>query len=148
MRTDARTQRFPERTIKQVRSDCTRAMTRARFCADRSDVVQLRCVDDRPETESVFGNQLWFFEGLGVDQFGQRHNVFGVVEYSMQFGLHELVEDGVFDSEQQRERFRMLYQREVRPPSLFRGANGMLLLGVIVITLVCCLYWLALTMLG
>jgi len=148
MRADARTQRFPERTIKQVRVDCNRAMTRARFCADRSDVVQLRCVDDRPETESGFGNQLWFFEGLGVDQFGQRHNVFGVVEYSVQFGLHELVEDGVFDSEHQRERSRLLYQREVRPPSLFRGANRMLLLGIVAVAMASSLYWLVRAMLG
>ncbi len=142
MRADARTQRFSERTIQQVRVDCNRAMTRARFSADRSDVVQLRCVDDRPETEFEFGNQLWYFDGLGVDQLGQRHNVFGVVEYSLQFGLNDLVEDGVFDSEQQRERFRMLYQREVQRPSWRQGANRWLLVGIIVTTLISLACWL------
>ena len=68
---------------------------RARFCPDRSDVVQLRCVDDQQETEHTFGNQLWYFEGVGVDEEDCRRSVFGVVEYSVQFGLHELVEDGV-----------------------------------------------------
>ena len=141
MRADTRTQRFSERTIQQVRVDCNRAMTRARFCADRSDVVQLRCVDDRPETDFEFGNQLWFFDGLGVDQLGHRHNVFGVVEYSLQFGLNELVEDGVFDSEQQRERFRMLYKREVQRPSWRQGANRWLFIGLISATAISLAYW-------
>ena len=142
MRADTRTQRFSERTIQQVRVDCNRAMTRARFYADRSDVVQLRCVDDRPETDYEFGNQLWFFDGLGVDQLGHRHNVFGVVEYSLQFGLHELVEDGVFDSEQQRERFRALYKREVQRPSWRDGANHWLFVGLVTATVASLAYYL------
>jgi len=143
MRADTRTLRFSEQTIQQVRVDCNRAMTRARFCTDRSDVVQLRCVDDRPETEFDFGNQLWFFDGLGVDQMGHRHNVFGVVEYSLQFGMNELVEDGVFESEQQRERFRMLYKREVQKPSWREGANRWLIASILVTTLITLAYWLA-----
>ena len=131
MSADTRTRRFSERTIKQVRLDCNRAMIRARFCPDRSDVIQLRCVDDCPETEQGFGNQLWYFEGLGVDENEQRHSVFGVVEYSLQFGLHELVEDGVFDSEHQRERFRHLYEREVHRPSWRHPVHRWLLVGVV-----------------
>ena len=94
MSAETRTRRFSERTIRQVRLDCNRAMIRARFCPDRSDVIQLRCIDDRPESDQCFGNQLWYFEGLGVDENDHRHSVFGVVEYSLQYGLHELVEDG------------------------------------------------------
>ncbi|MFG0260890.1 MAG: hypothetical protein ACF788_00650, partial [Novipirellula sp. JB048] len=81
-------------------------MTRARFCPGQSDIIQLRCVDDRPESEEAFGNQLWYFESVGVDGDQHTHGVFGVIEYSVQFGLHELVDDGVFESELQRERFR------------------------------------------
>ena len=130
MSAETRTRRFSERTIRQVRLDCNRAMIRARFCPDRSDVIQLRCVDDCPESEHSFGNQLWYFEGLGVDENEQRHSVFGVVEYSLQFGLHELVEDGVFDSEHQRERFRHLYEREVHRPSWRHPAHRWLVAGV------------------
>ena len=117
MGADTRTRRFSEQTIRQVRQDCNRAMIRARFCPERSEVVQLRCIDDRPESETAFGNQLWYFEASGVDEHDRRHSVYGVVEYSIQFGLLELVEDGVFDSEYQRERFRHLYEREVLKPS-------------------------------
>jgi hypothetical protein len=96
-------------------------------------VLQLRCIDDRPESENSFGNQLWYFEGLGVDEHDRRHSAFGVVEYSIQFGLHELVEDGVFDSEYQRERFRHLYEREVIRPSWRHPAHRWLAAGCVAV---------------
>lgn len=139
MSAETRTRRFSERTIKQVRLDSNRAMLRARFCPDRSDVVQLRCVDDHPENDHSFGNQLWYFEGLGVDESDQRHSVYGVVEYSLQYGLHELVEDGVFDSEHERERFRHLYEREMQRPSWRQPAHRWLAAGLIVVAAI----WLA-----
>lgn len=139
MSAETRTRRFSERTIRQVRLDSNRAMVRAQFCPDRSDVVQLRCIDDRPESEHSFGNQLWYFEGLGVDEHDRRHSVFGVVEYSLQYGLHELCQDGVFDSEHQRERFRHLYEREIHRPSWRHPAHRLLLAGVVAVGLI----WLA-----
>ena len=140
MSAETRTRRFTERTIRQVRLDCNRAMIRARFCPDRSDVIQLRCVDDHPESDQSFGHQLWYFEGLGVDEHDKRHSVFGVVEYSLQFGLHELVEDGVFDSEEQRERFRHLYDREVRRPLWSHPAHRWLAIGMVAIAVICLAY--------
>ncbi|WP_419195271.1 hypothetical protein [Novipirellula herctigrandis] len=109
-------------------------MTRARFCPDQSEIVQLRCIDERPESEHAYGNQLWYFEGIGINSDLHRHSVFGVVEYSVQFGLHELVDDGVFDSESQRERFRHLYEREVHPTSWRQPAHRWLALGLISVT--------------
>ena len=140
MGADTRTRRFSEHIIRQVRQDSNRAMIRARFCPERSEVVQLRCIDDRPESESLFGNQLWYFEGLGVDEHDRRHSVFGVVEYSIQFGLHELVEDGVFDSEYQRERFRHLYEREVVRPSWRQPAHRWLLAGCLAVASIWLVY--------
>ena len=134
MGADTRTRRFSEQVIRQVRLDCTRALVRARFCPDRSELVRLRCMDDRPESELRFGNQLWYFEGVGVDESQRRAGVYGVVEYSVQFGLHEVVEDGVFDSEYQRERFRHLYERETHPPSWRHPAHRWLAAGVGVVT--------------
>ena len=134
MGADTRTRRFSERTIRQVRLDCHRGIARARFCPDESEIVHLRCVDERPESDSSFGNQLWYFEAVGVDGELQRHSVYGVVEYSVQFGLHELVDDGVFDSETQRERFRHLYEREVHPPSWRQPAHRWLAVGLVAVT--------------
>ena len=78
--------------------------------------------------------------GLGVDERDQRHSAFGVVEYSLQYGLHELVEDGVFDSEHQRERFRHLYEREIHRPTWRHPAHRLLLAGVIAMASICLAY--------
>jgi len=129
-----KTFRFSEATIRQVRLDCNRAMVRARFCPERSEVLQIRCIDNRLETETQFGNQLWYFEGVGVDELDRRHPAFGVVEYSTQYGLNELVEDGVFTTEHQRERFRSLYEREVQRPSWRQPAHRYLAFGVIMVS--------------
>ena len=146
MSPDTTIRRFSERTIRQVSLDCSRAMIRGSFCPDRSEVGQLRCVDDQAETENSFGNQLWYFEGYGVDERSQQHDVYGVVEYSLQFGLLELVEDGVFDSEQQRERFRHLYEREMHRPTWRHPAHRWLLAGLLGVTSIWIAYLLVLNL--
>ena len=133
MSAETRTQSFPERTIRQVKLDCSRAMGRAKFCPDPNEGIQLRCVDNRPETEQSFGSQLWYFEGRGVDGQEQVHRVFGVVEYSLQFGLHELVEDRVFDSDYHREQYRHFYERGANRGKWGHPANRWLLAGLIVV---------------
>lgn len=134
MAADTRTARFSQHTIRQVSLDCNRALHRARFNPDHGEILHVRCIDDRPETEEEFGNQLWYFEGLGIDNQSRRHRVFGVVEYSVQFGLLDLVEDGIFDSEHQRERFRLLYEREMQQPSWRHPAHGWLAAGLICVS--------------
>jgi len=131
MAAETHPRRFTERIIRQVRSDSTRAIMRARYCTQRSEILHLRCVDDRAEREEVFGNQLWYFEGIGVDELDSRRLVYGVMEYSIQFGLQELIDDGVFDSEQERDRFRSLYQQEVERPSWRQPAHRWLVAGMI-----------------
>lgn len=131
MRAEAQKRQYSERTLQQVRLDSVRALAKVRFCPDTSEIVRLQCVDDRAESESNFGNQLWYFEGRGVDEGHHRQDIFGVVEYQVQFGLLELVEDGVFDTPQERERFRCLYDREVSRPSWGHPAHRLLIAGVI-----------------
>lgn len=128
---ETHTRRFAERVIRQVRSDSSRAMLRARYCHERSEILHLRCVDDQPERSSEFGTQLWYFEGMGVDEYDSRHLVYGVMEYSVQYGLQELVDDGVFESEQERDRFRSLYQRDARRPSWHQPAHRWLVAAMI-----------------
>ncbi len=136
MSAETRARRYSERTIRQVRLDCNRAMLRARFCEDRSDVVQLRCIDDQAETDQAFGSQLWYFEGIGADTQGRRQSVFGVVEYSVQFGLLELVEDRVFESEHERERYRHRYERELLRPTWRHPGHRWLAAGLVMVTIV------------
>jgi len=121
MSAETRAVRFPERIMRQIRLDSHRALIRARFCPDRSEVANLRCVDNRRENETNFGAQLWYFDGFGVDETDRRGPIYGVVEYSIQFGLNELVEDGVFDNDSERERAHRVYHREQLGPT-WRGS--------------------------
>ncbi len=146
MNADTRTRRFSERTVRRIRIDSNLAMTRARFCPDYSEVIQLRCVDDCCETDRAYGSQLWYFEGIGVDQQDQRRPVFGVIEYSIQFGLHELLKEGVFDAEQHRERFRQLYERETHRPAWRKPPRRWLATGLVVVGLACFVYLLVQTL--
>ena len=134
MRAQAPQRQFSKRVLRQVRLDSGRALMRMNFSSENSEVINLRCVDDRCETDRQFGNQLWYFEGIGVDELQNRQNIFGVVEYSLQYGLQEFVEDGVFDTANERERFRSIYNREVNTPSWRQPAHRLLLAGVIAVT--------------
>ena len=117
MQSNTSDKQFSEQTVRQVAADARRALVRGRYCIERSQIEQLRCVDDQAETERAFGHQLWYFDGFGVNESNRRVRVFGAIEYSLQFGLHELVEDGVFDAEDQRDRFRHVYRGHTPQPS-------------------------------
>jgi hypothetical protein len=124
---------FSEHTLRQVASDARRALLRGRYCIERSQVERFRCVEDQPETDHSFGRQLWYFEGLGVDELDRRVRLYGVVEYGIQYGLHELVEDGVFDAVEQRERFRHIYHGGGIGPSWRAPLQRLLLTAVIAV---------------
>lgn len=109
MPSHASKQQFSEQTLRQVASDCRRALGRGQFHIEQSRVERLRCIDDQPESERQFGRQLWYFEGRALSMEDRRIRVYGAIEYSIQFGLQELVEDGVFDTPEQRDRFRAVY---------------------------------------
>jgi hypothetical protein len=131
MSAETRPVRFPERTMRQIRLDAQRALARARFCTERSEVANLRCVDNRRESDNCFGAQLWYFDGVGIDDADRRIPIFGVVEYSIQFGLHELVEDGVFDNVSERERANSVYHRDQFGPIWSIPAHRWLALGMV-----------------
>lgn len=132
--------KFSEQTLRQVAADARRALMRARYCVDRSTVERFACVDDQAETEAHFGRQLWFFEGLGVDELDRRLRVYGAIEYSVQFGLHEMVEDGVFEVVEQRNRFQHVYRGNGARPSWRHPAHRWLLVGTLATTAVFTLY--------
>lgn len=135
MTAQTRTRRFSQRTIRQVRLDATRALIRHRFCPDRSEVLQLRCVEQRDEVDTSFGSQLWFFEGVAVDELDRRCPVFGSIEYSIQYGLHDLIEDGVFESESQRSRLSQQYLGVTPTPLLRHPAHRLLIVGVAMVAM-------------
>jgi hypothetical protein len=64
------------------------------------------------ESESAFGRQLWCFEAIGMDAAGRRHILYGVMEFSVQYGLLESLHTGMFDDMHDRETF---VRRETQP---------------------------------
>ncbi len=142
MSADTRTVRFPERTMRQIRLDAQRATMRARFCPDRSEATNLRCVDYRRESDLSFGSQLWYFDGIGIDDLDRRLPIYGVIEYSIQFGLHELVEDRVLESDGQRERFHSVYEREQLGPTWRGPAHRWLAAGLLMVSVMATGYFL------
>lgn len=126
---------IPEKIMRQIRTDSQTSILKARLCPTHSEVVQLRCVDYKRETDNQFGSQLWYFEGFGVDTSNRRLPIFGALEYSIQFGLHELVDDGVFESLGQRERFYSVYRRGHVRTSMWHPAHRWLLVGMVLVAM-------------
>ena len=134
MRAETTSKQFSERLLRQVRLDARRALAAGLYCVDRSVIERLECVDCQEESETRFGRQLWYFEGRGVNERDQTHPIFGVIEYSLEYGLNEPVQDAVFDSLAQRERFHAVYRREGLRPSWRHPAHRWLLAGVALTT--------------
>lgn len=141
--------RIPEKIMRQIRSDSHAALLRARICPSSTDAVQLRCIEFRRESESEFGSQLWYFDAHGVfdnpsgdPQRSGKLPVYGVLEYSIQYGLHELAEDGVFDSVAERERYHSVYRRGHFVASLWHPMHRWLALGVLLVALAVLIKWL------
>ncbi len=125
---------FSEQTLRQVAADSHRALIRGRYCLERSRIDRFRCVDDQPESHSSYGRQLWYFDGQGVNELDRRNAIYGAVEYSIQYGLHELVEDGVFEAPEQRDRFRHVYGGQRLRPSWREPAQRFLIAALVAAT--------------
>jgi hypothetical protein len=133
---------FSARTIGQVTNDARRAVLSARYIGQLSRISQPRCVDDQSETEERFGRQMWYFEGEGATEDQRRARLFGVLEYSIEFGLSELVEGGVFEQADQRERFRDVYFNHQLPPSWSHPGHRWLLAGLALVSALTLLFFL------
>lgn len=135
MSAETETIQIPEKVMQQIRSDCQLAIQRTRLAPSGSDTIQLRCVDFRRETDDAFGAQLWYFDGHATDAERRRVALFGALEYSIQFGLHELVDHGVFDSVVQRDRFHSVYQRGHFRGTLSHPVHRWLLVGTLLVAI-------------
>lgn len=80
-------------------------LVRRDFCPEQSHTENLRCVHLIEETEENFGRQLWFFEAVGVDTFGRRHVLHGLLEFSIQYGLLETSQTAMFEESEARSNF-------------------------------------------
>lgn len=86
------------RQIWQAVSEQARAsLLRRDYCLERSRIENLRCVHLLEEDDRCFGQQVWFFEAIGVDAIGRRHMLYGAIELSVQYGLLDPVRSALFD---------------------------------------------------
>jgi hypothetical protein len=127
---------FPERVFRQVKADSRRALVRSGWCPDQSRIDNLRCADDVLETDAKYGRQLWLFEAHGVDVRRERNSMdlFGAIEYSVQYGTLEPIEDRVFEHPHERQRLLRVYQGFHPKP----GRGWRLLMWSIVLLMVGC----------
>lgn len=103
------------RQIWQAASEhAHRCLTRREFCPDQSRIENLRCVHLVDESDSLFGRQIWCFEAIGIDQAGRRHVLYGVLEFSIQYGLLEASQTAMFEDSDHREKF---LHNETKPTS-------------------------------
>lgn len=109
MEADTQEIQIPRKTLRQIRSDCQNAISDAHLAFADDSPVRLYCVDHAPETLAAYGRQLWYFDGQAINEDGKQSSLFGVLEYRLEYGLHELIERGVFDSVEQRDRFHRVY---------------------------------------
>ena len=103
------------RQIWQAASEhAHQSLTRIEFYPEQSRVENLRCVHLQVESDCLFGNQLWCFEAIGIDPAGRRHILYGVMEFSIQFGLLEASQTAMFEDSSHREKF---LNNEMKPMS-------------------------------
>ena len=94
------------RQIWQAASEhAHRCLTRKEFCPEQSRIENLRCDHLVDETDFSFGKQLWCFEAIGIDPVGRRHILYGVLEFSIQYGLLEASQTAMFEDIDHREKF-------------------------------------------
>ena len=94
------------RQIWQAASEhAHRCLSRKEFCPEQSRIENLRCIHLVDETDCSFGKQLWCFEAIGIDPVGRRHILYGVLEFSIQYGLLEAAQTAMFEDTDHREKF-------------------------------------------
>jgi hypothetical protein len=103
------------RQIWQAASEhAHRCLTRREFCPEQSRIENLRCVHLVDETDNAYGKQIWCFEAIGIDPIGRRHVLYGVLEFSIQYGLLEASQTAMFEDVDHRESFLLSETQPLR----------------------------------
>lgn len=97
MRPEADNRHFPRQIWQAVTEHALRVVVRNEFCPEQSRIENLRAEYCQEEEEERFGRQIWCFEALGITALGRRQVVYGMLEFSVQFGLLEPVQSRLFE---------------------------------------------------
>ena len=105
MKSEATSQQFSKEVWQAVSNQAADALVRKEFSAEASRIESIRCVHFEDETEACFGRQVWFFEAQGIDPLDRTHQLYGALDFSVQFGLMEPIRAILLDSPCHRQRF-------------------------------------------
>jgi len=133
-------QQLSDRVIRQVELDSFLSLERAKYSLEMSEVTRLSCVSVRSESESQFGRQIWYFNAVGIDSGQRASSCFGVLQYSIEFGLLELVQGQVFDSDHERDLYLQFCETGKRTQTWWHPANRWLLGGLVSVGMIWILY--------
>lgn len=112
MKPDTSFHQFSREVWETVNDQAMNALLRKDFSQDDSRIESIRCVHLEEENDSDYGRQIWFFEASGVDATGQRHRLYGALDFSVQYGLLEPARVMLMSEPHHRQRF---LQSVIRP---------------------------------
>ena len=118
MRPEADNVQFSRQIWQAVTEHALRAVVRDEFCPEQSRIENLRPVFSQDEEEERFGKQLWCFEALGITGLGRRQVVYGLLEFSVEYGLLEPMQSRLFEDEGSRD---IWIERTTSDPNSNRG---------------------------
>lgn len=113
---------FSRQIWQAVSEHAHRCLMRREFCPEQSRIENLRPVHFEEECDSHYGKQLWCFEAIGIDPVGRRHIMYGVLEFSIQYGLLEASQAALFEDADHREKL-LNQESRTTPPIPYRYAS-------------------------
>lgn len=96
---------FPRKTWQTVTEHALRELTFRESFDQSSRIENLRPYYFEDETENAFGRQIWCFEAMGLQAGTGRKLEFGVLEFSIEYGLIELSQCRWFQNDHQLEQW-------------------------------------------
>ena len=140
MHLEANQPEFSPSIVSQVELDTLLALKKAKSLRQIVEVRQLRCINHQLESETDFGKQIWFFEAVGVDSQQKELQCYGVLHYSVEFSLLELIQTHVFDSSQERDLYQYFCETGKRTDTPWHPANRWLLSGLTMVAIIWLVY--------
>ncbi|GIW98549.1 MAG: hypothetical protein KatS3mg111_1882 [Pirellulaceae bacterium] len=114
MTSDASYYQFPSEVWEVVQNQAWYALQRKELSPDSTALESVRCVYIEEETELEFGRQVWFFEASGVDLGGRHRQMYGALDFTVEYGLMAPQRAIVVQDPHYRQRF---LQSVVKPPA-------------------------------
>lgn len=105
---------FPRKTWQAVTEHALRELSFRETQETSSRIENLRPCHFEEETESRYGRQIWCFESMTQYSPSERKTECGALEFSMEYGLLELVDCFWFASDTEREEW---IDQRLNPPA-------------------------------